>query len=176
MLPASAAFGHPCPANLGPAGQARDPGPRGAAYSPGRAGGEWGLTHTRPGRGLAMPGEARQILAQNLRLLRFHRRWSQETLGFEAGSRSRLPGSRDISAVASGSCPLATLLRPCRASMHVIHRTYISQIEKGKSSAAPMLPASAALVRPWTSRFHRQHRETRPRPRPYRLRAPAPAE
>ena len=32
-----------------------------------------------------MAGEARQILAQNLRLLRFHRRWSQETLGFEAG-------------------------------------------------------------------------------------------
>jgi len=64
-----------------------------------------------------MAGEARQILAQNLRLLRFHRRWSQETLGFEAGSRSRLPASRDIS-----------------ASMHVIHRTYISQIEKGKSN------------------------------------------
>ena len=47
-----------------------------------------------------MAGEARQILAQNLRLLRFHRRWSQETLGFEAG----------------------------------LHRTYISQIEKGKSN------------------------------------------
>ena len=47
-----------------------------------------------------MAGEARQILAQNLRPLRFHRRWSQETLGFEAG----------------------------------LHRTYISQIEKGKSN------------------------------------------
>ncbi len=82
------------------------------------------------------------ILAQNLRLLRFHRCWSQETLGFEAG----------------------------------LHRTYISQIEKGKSSAAPMLPASAALVRPWTSRLHRQHRETRPRPRPHRLRAPPTVE
>ncbi len=49
-----------------------------------------------------MAGEARQILAQNLRLLRFHRRWSQETLGFEAG----------------------------------LHRTYISQIEKGKSNVS----------------------------------------
>ena len=46
--------------------------------------------------------------------------------------------ARHISAVASGSCPLATLLRPCRASLHatsrdagpfvdVVHRTYISQ-------------------------------------------------
>ena len=49
-----------------------------------------------------MVGEARQILAQNLRLLRFHRRWSQETLGFEAG----------------------------------LHRTYISQIEQGKSNVS----------------------------------------
>ena len=32
-----------------------------------------------------MPGAARQVLAENLRLLRFHRRWSQETLAFEAG-------------------------------------------------------------------------------------------
>ena len=47
-----------------------------------------------------MAGEARQILARNLRLLRFHRRWSQETLGLEAG----------------------------------LHRTYISQVEKGKSN------------------------------------------
>ena len=49
-----------------------------------------------------MAGEARQILAQNLRFLRFHRRWSQETLGFEAG----------------------------------LHRTYISQIEQGKSNVS----------------------------------------
>ena len=49
-----------------------------------------------------MPGAARKILADNLRLLRFHRRWSQETLGFEAG----------------------------------LHRTYISQIERGKSNTS----------------------------------------
>ena len=32
-----------------------------------------------------MPGAARKILAENLRFLRCHRRWSQETLAFEAG-------------------------------------------------------------------------------------------
>jgi len=60
--PAPAAFGHPCPAYPGPTGQDRDPGPRQVSDSPGRTGGEWVLTHALPGRGLAMPGEARKIL------------------------------------------------------------------------------------------------------------------
>ena len=38
------------------------------------------------------------------------------------------------------------------AELAGLHRTYISQIERGQVSAAPVLPAPAALVLPWTSR------------------------
>ena len=37
------------------------------------------------------------------------------------------------------------------AELAGLHRTYISQIERGQVSAAPALPAPAALVLPWTS-------------------------
>ena len=62
-------------------------------------------------------------------VLRFTRGWSQEVLAELAGSRSCASCARDIS-----------------ASVHVIHRTYVSSI-------APLLriPAPAALVLPWTS-------------------------
>ena len=38
------------------------------------------------------------------------------------------------------------------AELAGFHRTYIGQIERGQVSAAPVLPAPAALVLPWTSR------------------------
>jgi len=37
------------------------------------------------------------------------------------------------------------------AELAGLHRTYISQIERGQVSAAPVHPAPAALVLPWTS-------------------------
>ena len=72
-----------------------------------------------------IPTRTRLALAQKMRFLRFTRGWSQEVLAELAGSRSRLPGSRDIS-----------------ASVHVMHRTYISQIERGQVSAAPVPPCT----------------------------------
>ena len=86
-----------------------------------------------------MAGEARQILAHNLRLLRFHRRWSQETLGFEAG----------------------------------LHRTYISQIEQGKSNVsidnieklAHALGLTVSdLLRPQNGPLDQNHGEQPPKP------------
>jgi len=63
------------------------------------------------------------------------------------------------------------------AELAGLHRTYISQIERGQVSAAPVLPAPAALVLPWTSRQRGQFRETRRRlrtPRPRAFNTPEP--
>ena len=62
------------------------------------------------------------------------------------------------------------------AELAGLHRTYISQIERGQVSAAPVLPAPAALVLPWTSRQRGQFRETRRRLRAPRPRAPHPTQ
>ena len=58
---------------------------------------------------------ARRRLAQKLRMLRLIKGWSQEDLAGASGCRSRLPGSRDTS-----------------TSLCVVHRTYISSIERGE--------------------------------------------
>ena len=142
--PTSTAPVHPCTRGIGPSlgGMLSDsPGRAGGERvlthaHPGHglvASGSWSLSRFLRSRirlrlkARGSPSVARPFGGANIHwtfasfrlTLRFHRRWSQETLGFEAGSRSRLPGSRDISAVASGSCPLATLLLPCRASVNV---------------------------------------------------------